>query len=292
MTLEVQPSILHPDFFVSPCDKMPLRYLESHVAITQETIHHDLHELSDGITVAVQMYDHTAPQLERLVEDIAAQDYSGDVQLLFLDAGSDPNAQAVAAERGTHVPLRRKSPSLRADFLNKAVEMTDHDTIFTTVGHAALSNTMQLAQAATYGKERVPAYGAILPHGNASYWERALAARSASRLRDGVLANPAVIARGDMRMTSDCSVISRAVVNGLEGYNKKYGLGGADNEMADRLAHAGHTIYFDAALSVHSSKGFGLGKMAAQIALRKKMAKPRPFVPFVFNVYGLPHGGL
>lgn len=169
---EVHPRLLHSEYFVEPFGDEPRGYLQQQVDREAEVRRTSLRTKPAGITVAVQIYDNDRAQLLQLMEDVESQDYQSAVQTIFLDATGEksPEIAAVAAGKGAaYYPLDRKSHSLRADFLNAAVERADYDAIFTTIGHASLSNTALLARAAMYAKSSsAVAYGLALPGKNAS----------------------------------------------------------------------------------------------------------------------------
>lgn len=93
------------------------------------------------------------------------------------------------------------------------------------------------------------------------------------------------------RLASDCSVVSRAVIKEFNGYDKRFGFGGADGDMARRLMESGHYVYRDPVLSVHDTKGFNAAQALLQLAAWQRMARPHPFRRWLIEPWH-PHGGL
>jgi glycosyltransferase involved in cell wall biosynthesis len=239
---------------------------------------------AESTSVSVLVRAHNDEDcIEGLFKDIARQDRDGldDVQVVVVDVGSTDRTRYVAHDYGADLIEIHPSEYNHAHALNRGLEQVFYPTVFSTVGHAALSNNQVLRTAvrhATAEPEKFGgAYGVVLPNANASRWERAGAVLLGAQRK--VRGGPAIMKAGAMGlMAADCSVIRAEEQDGaVTEYNEKWGHGGADGALGNAVIKSGKTVTFDPLLSVHHTHGFGPVATARQYQQWLRMAKPHDF---------------
>jgi len=297
--------LLHPEYFdwrggadIASAITPALKSLKD-LAIeqgSQEAVKHDM-------TVAVQLCNDSHTDMWDLYHDIEAQarDVHGDVQLLFVNGNTydENNSVITNAIQGMrrwgsdHISQIRyaainrdrlnRSTNFRADLLNTIVEKASANYIYTTVGHASLTNNLTLDEAvcALHKGEKdgvAAAYGISVPGKNASFFERAGARILGVNklLREG--SPKAVLDASAMGILAVESLAFRKdVVQELGGFPTEYGTGGM-GEMARKLLDNGHGIAEITELAVHHTHGFGPVDSLHQLRAWQKTRQPADFI--------------
>jgi hypothetical protein len=289
--------LLHPEYFRPPFGK------DLKDALLGQVADFACNRLPDNpptpdISAVVQSCNDTPGQLHRLFDDLDEQRYpAGSVQRIVVSAGNSPETLRAAEDRQAivrEIPFRH---GFRAHKLNEGLDTADNGLVYTTVGHAALSNDLVLDAAVHHvGQEDgVAAYGTVLPDELASLSERlgAQLLGTYDILRDG----PVVPAKHGMGLlAADSSMVKRSEV-GL--YDHRFGAGGADGQMGKLLLRTdvgrklgGHPYRLtrEPVMAVHHTHGFDPVSSLWQYAMWLRMAKPRKYRPAEWAWH--PNGGL
>jgi hypothetical protein len=278
------PDILHPAYFE-----------QSFYPITTDDVENRLQpspfeRTVNGLTVLIRSCNDTPEQIERLHQDIAKQDYEGDVQVIGVDCGNNDPRTRIVLEEVSHsvVRLERDFDFMPAS-LAAGMERADYATVVTTVGHAALVTKRHLSRAAEMGAIDTigGAYGMALPDIYSSLTER---------IGADALGAGEQYTQGVKRMThedddlgllaADCAVIKKSLFDHHYPTIESYGFGGADGELGKLIigAYEGASekdgalhVIRDPLLAVHHTHGFGPFKSLRQLLAWKRMANPRDY---------------
>lgn len=281
--------LLHPEAFQGLYGERQMNALRDEVAFFASTVVTNAVETPD-ISVVVQSYDDTPAQLHRLFDDLEQQEYRGGVQPIVVIAGNNLETLNAAMDRRAIVAHVTPGPGLRADVLNRGLEVADNKYVFTTVGHAALSNS-QVLRAAAYQitNEGVGGvFGVVLPDKNASVFER-LGSHflGATEILEG--GQPVSMKRGGLGMlAADCSIVNRDAALEL-GYPKLFGAGGADGQLGEKMLDGGLSVIRDPVMAVHHTHGLGVADSVRQLRAWRRMAQSRDYNPTEWKWH--PNGG-
>jgi len=283
--------LLHPEYFRAPFGEGQRNDLSDEILLFSDTILSESME-TPNISFLVQSVNDTGSQLERLVHDLDAQEYPAGVQLIVVHGG-DMSSHAREVARHYNAVVRQVDdtrPDFRPALLQEGLEAADTDFVFTTVGHAALSNSLVLRAAVHHiTQEDVGgAFGIGLPDKQASLAERAGARLlGAHMLKDG---QPIRMEKGGLGMLSaDSSIVRKAVAQEL-GYAPEYGMGGHDGHLGELMLDNGLIVVRDTMLSVHHTHGFGPLTSLKQLQMWRAMAEPHDYDPADWTWH--PNGGL
>jgi hypothetical protein len=289
---ESRPALLHADYFDNPQTGLTPDALLDLLEAPQVAINRSAVAVAEvAVTAAVVSYNDSPAQLRRMFTDLQQQDFIGDVQTLFVNAGNDDaslhEARNYVSEED--IVTVKPGPYFRADVLNAAFERARHDFVYTTVGHAALSNNQVFnTGVSTLLKENHHGtYGIAIPDINASRIERvgAKLLGAHKQLAMGAVA----VSKGMGLMAADSAFWRRETVGVLEGFTRAYGAGGADGQLGQTMAVIG-TVIRHPLLAFHHTHGFGPRDAARQLLTWRQSARPHNYRPQDFNWHK--HGGL
>lgn len=245
-----------------------------------------------GITVLIASRGDSPESLDRLLNDLDRQDYPSDaVQCLWLDAGNPDETRDLADSRGVTRVEVSVTGAFRSAILNEGLKAADNSLVFTTIGHATLSNNCTLRAAAQHGRNPRTrgAYGVALPDTSASFSERWGARLLGAGRQLGLGAVPQTEGMG--LLAADCAVVKKPAIAEVGGYPEEFGAGGGDGQVGQKLAAVEHLqVLRDPVLSVHHTHGFGPLNAWRQLRAWQRMAYPRPFDPGEWRWH--PHSGL
>jgi hypothetical protein len=282
--------LLHEEYFRDPFGAVPMEALQGHATTFENETLDKVPDLD--ISVIIQSQDDTPADIERLFGDLERQVHTGGVQTILVNAGNERATLDAARAHGvSQIVHARPRSGFRSDVLNTGIECADNKIVFTTVGHAALSNDLTLSTAVHYGNQQEVggAFGVAHPDQNASWVERkgAVILGAAQYLKD----RPDGIAEPGMgTLASDCSVVKRELILGLGGYSDEFGAGGGDGRMGQQLMEADLQVVRDPLLSVHHTHGFGVYKSLRLILAWRRMGDPRDYRRSEWTWH--PNGGL
>lgn len=295
----VQGKLLHPESFQSPFGEgLEGALLDQMVAFGRDANANPAE--TPGISVVIQSCNDTPDRIHRLFDDFDAQDYPPDaVQYIVASGGNSDETLRAAAARNAVIVHEELGSGFRADILNTGLEAADNELVFTTIGHAALSNNLVLRAAAFHGaqSEVMAAYGIVLPDDNATVTERVGARYLGTE--DILRGGPTIATEPGMGLlAADCSVVKKLCLGGHP-YDPKFGAGGMDGRLGEilvgseeKLKEIGdpYRIVREGILSVHHTHGFGPVNSLRQFLAWRGMAEPRRYNPAEWAWH--PHGGL
>ncbi len=267
--------LLHPDLFES---------IPFGISVTARLLNKRVREaLADApdcdanISVVVRTLNE-AGNLEKLLEGVRRQVFSGDIEIIVVDNESTDRTPEVAKHYGAEVVTVPRNEFTYPRSMNLGMEAAGSELVFLTVGHARLSNTHSLhAGARHFAREGTAgAFGTVLPNEGASYVEkwgtavdgnRALARRAAPINR---------VTLGVLQCTG--AIIAKAAWEQLGRFDERYQTGGEDSALARLMLNDGMVIVEEPALSVHHSHGLGLSDSLKQLIHQHRTIKaPRKF---------------
>ncbi len=235
-----------------------------------------VHKLPDpAITILIRTHND-APRLEQLFADIAAQDFSGPLQVVVVDTESSDNTLDIARRHGATIVRMRQADFTYPKSLNLGFAVAKHDFVLCLVGHSSLTNTLTLKTAAYYATdlEFGGAYNFGLPDTNARGIERMLMAIIMLRL----LRRPAHLDRARPGLLAgNASLVRRAVWQKLGGYDEAYAAGGEDSALGRSMLAAGYHVFFEPALSIYHSHELGIIDGVRQMREWRLLDRPQPF---------------
>lgn len=198
-----------------------------------------------------------APNFERIISEIVAQDFANEVQVVLVDTESTDGTTKI-----THPRLDiQVVPITQAEFthpkaLNRGMEAADAPVVYSIVGHGNLSNDQTLrAVSKQFTDPNVAGtYGVTFPGMVSSRTERFLAG---PLIFSGLKPAEKIKKSGMGVLAANCAAFRRDVWQELGGFDPAYEAGGEDTELAKRMLAAGFDIVREPLLSVHHSHGLG-----------------------------------
>jgi len=258
------------------------------VPLTGERIREDLSIRAGEVALAAQgLQDpavsvvirsrNNANQLERLLSDVSAQDFAGEVEVVLVDTESTDGTVEIAKEFGaTVVPIQQDDFNYpRA--LNLGFTAASHEWVFSFVDHSLMTNdqVLHIASRSQAEKDVAGVSGITFPNANATWVElTATAINFPKRVKQ-----PASVATktGLGFLATNTSLINKAVWSEVGGFDESYGAGGEDGALAEAILRAGHNIVADPAMSVYHSHGLGLIDGIRQLRYWTSLGKPAAF---------------
>jgi glycosyltransferase involved in cell wall biosynthesis len=230
------------------------------------------------ISVAVRTFNE-AKKLAKLLADVRAQEYRGELEVVVVDNASVDDTPEVAERFGARLVNMPKGEFTYPKSMNLAMESASNDLVFLSVAHARLSNVYSLhAGARHFVKDTQVAgvFGKELPNEGASYVERWATsvdnnlglARSAQPIKRAGL--------GTLAGTG--AMLSKRVWERLGRFDKHYETGGEDTALAKLMLENDFEIVLEPALTVHHSHGLGLRDSVKQTLHQLQTVRaPRQF---------------
>ncbi|HEX8762915.1 MAG TPA: hypothetical protein VF733_04115 [Candidatus Saccharimonadales bacterium] len=283
--------LLHPEYFKAPFDMGIGRSLERQLATGPDTPPENPAQgryAPPELTVLIQSINDQPGEIGALLDDVeqAALAY-GQTRVKKLIVATGPiwrGTRERARYQQAEVITTDIAPDLRSRLIRTGLEAAESDIVFTTVGHAQLTNRRILATAAHYAVR--PDFGGAfgLPlrgrHATLPEWAGARALGLDVRFSRGPKQiSPKVGAVGGIGlMGADCSVLRHSVVKELGGFDESFGFGGADGNFGHLALEAGLTVTRDPRLSVHHTDGLGARESLRLVRAWSQMGENRPFI--------------
>lgn len=217
-------------------------------------------------------------RLEGLFQDIAAQQFAGNVQLLVVDSGSKDGTREMAQDYGAQIVPIDQATFSHPKALNAGFEAADHDWVLSLVAHSNLTTTLALAGITrwSYTAGVGGIYGpAMLPDAYATPSEKVLATAMGFHRRLGPAGVLTKLENG--AMVTHRAALSKSVWRALGGFDLRYGAGGEDKDMARRMFAAGIQLAREPVLSIYHSHGTNvIGTVRQALAYRRMRNKAEP----------------
>jgi len=211
--------------------------------------------------------------IQRLFDDIQAQEFQGAVEIILVDTESTDDTVTYARSKGAKIISLTQAEFTYPLALNKGFKAASHPWVVTLVGHSSLTNKFFL-KSLTYWTHRqnvAGLYAVPLPNWNMSFWER-----TENLLRPDLWLRPKQIHKQSIGiMGANCSILRRDVWEAL-GYDERYAAGGEDADLARRMLAAGHIIVREPLLAVHHSHGLSFQNSVRQWLHWMEVGKARP----------------
>jgi len=185
-------------------------------------------------------------------EDIKAQEYSGQIEIIVVDTESTDDTISYAKSQGATIIQLSQADFTYPAALNLGFNAAQYDYVVTLVGHSNLSNTMMFKSLAYWCLQDNfgGLYGIPLANKNGSIWERLSSTLSFFILRPQVLRRSS----GGM-LGANASVVKRSVWEKLGRYDESYAGGGEDAALARSMRAAGFNIVREPLWSLFHSHG-------------------------------------
>ncbi len=208
-------------------------------------------------------------------EDLAAQDFTGDIEVIVVDTSSTDRTAEIARTHGAKVVTITQEEFTYPHALNVGFRAATHPYVVTLVGHSNLTSSMML-KALTYWCQRedfAGIYGFSLPNKNASFWERL---GSALVLPPYLRATKIMHKSAGGLLGANGSIVKREVWERLGGYDERYAGGGEDTALGRSMLAAGLLVVREPLCMVFHSHGLGFADGLRQLRHWGQVARPRP----------------
>lgn len=270
-------AVLHPENLlrVPLFGKELVRRIERHSAFIADKA---ARRKDPGISVVIRSRNN-AEQLAGLFEDMAAQNFSGEVEVIVVDTESTDGTVEIAKRYGAKV-----IPILQKDFsypkaLNLGFEAATSTWIFSLVDHSALShrNTFRIATAYNADSNVGGVWCIPLPNKNATIVERLAYVLVTNVLYRKVAIR--IVAGKDVGgiMGANSALYRRDVWERLGKFDLSYGAGGEDAALGRAMVAAGYGVHYDQAMSVYHTHGLNAFQSLMQVRYWRSLNRPHPF---------------
>lgn len=271
--------LLHPEYLRAvPVAGAQLQQNLRSVAEAAADVATDGARLTPGVSVVIRTRND-AQELPGLFEDLAAQEYSGDIETIVVDACSNDGTADVARSLGARV-LTTERKNFHNAAIDAGVEAASHDVVLSLVGHTRLATSQAIRTTsrwlATNHADAV--YGVSLPGKNASLSERAgaLILKAHEIVRMGAVE----VTPGGKEMgvlAADCALIKVDSYASVSGLDPRFEAGGADGDLAKRMYQAGKVILRDPILAVHHTHGLNPVRALRQLKFWSSLGEPQAY---------------
>ncbi len=218
-----------------------------------------------------------AIHIRRLFEDIEAQDYSGDVEIIVVDTESRDNTLRYAKAQGVKIVSITQKEFNYPKALNLGFMAARHPWVVTLVGHSSLSSRYFLKSLTYWSHQETNLAGIFaLPIAN---WDASVFERLENLIAPEVWREPKTIDELVIGiMSANSSIVKREVWETLGGYDERYAGGGEDRALAQSMLDHKMLIIREPLCSVFHSHGLSLRNSVRQWMHWGEVAKkPVPF---------------
>lgn len=208
-------------------------------------------------------------------EDIRAQQFGGDVEVIFVDTESTDETPEYARSQGARVITVKQADFTYPRALNLGFEAAKHPWVLTTVGHASLSNRMMF-KSLTYWSQNPQVAGVYcwpMSNWNGTFWDHLTVTLSvAPTLRKPVVQQAAK--QGSLGANG--AFVRRDVWQKLGGFDERFAGGGEDTELARAIAAAGYLLVREPLCSVLHSHSLNFVDTIKQLWHWYQIGKAKP----------------
>lgn len=194
--------------------------------------------------------------VQQWFEDIEAQVYSGDIEVIVVDTESTDDTTSYASSQGAKIVPIKQREFTYPKALNMGFQVAKYPYVLTLVGHSNLSNRMMF-KSLTYWSQQENLGGICnwpLPNKDGSFWDRLDTLWWFPMLRKPFIFNKPSSAA----MSANCSIVKRDVWEQLGGYDERYAGGGEDAAFGRKMIDAGYLVVREPLCTVFHSHGLGL----------------------------------
>lgn len=248
------PNVLHPELIggLPVTGDITERFLEAGA----EQIHRTTFEPTD-VSVVIRSKDESE-RVEALLQDVHAQQFGGEVEIILVDNESRDNTVAMATtDYGATVRTIPRCAYTHSRAMNTGMKAASHELVFMTVGHALLSNTASLQAGARHFKN--PAVAGVFSYPS-------LPGRVATRVERMLLAPDILIHRSPHQVTkarigamaATGSMYRRSAWEECGRFDESITAGGEDTVLARRMLAKKYALIHDPLLRVHHTHGLTL----------------------------------
>ncbi len=247
-----KPPLLHPEL----TNQIPLLGNYTNRLITARS--NEIAACDSGyappVTVAIRAWNE-AGSLEPLLQDVLAQDYAGEKEIIIVDNESTDNTRQVAKEYGAKIITLAHGKFTYPKSTNLAMEAASNDAVFLTVGHALLATNQALKGGVRhFDNESIGgAFARHLPGIGSSRTEKMIGMGNFLFLKQKQEITAAKL--GVLAATA--AMVSKSAWKELGKFDERYETGGEDTALAGKMIEAGYLVVEEPALTVHHSHGLG-----------------------------------
>lgn len=246
--------LLHAELF----DKVPIvgaHYRDELAERSQEVADATEGMQDPDISILIRTRNNEA-RIEGLFEDIAAQEYNGNKQIVVVDTESTDRTREIAYSMGATIVSLTQDEFTYPKSLNEGFRAAENAYVLTLTNRTNFTNKMALRGITRWHGLRnfAGAYGAQIWDNESSIWESTLLA--GMNYKDKRLRSAGPISEWEGgAMVANRSVVRKDAWETAGGYDESFERGGEDTDFAKRLLAECMTIVREPALSMHHSWG-------------------------------------
>ena len=229
----------------------------------------------EPISLVIRAWNE-APKLKALLEAIAAQDYTGSVELVVVDCGSTDGTLSIAKSAKAKIVHLAQAEFSYPKSLNIGIEAASNEVVAEMVAHALPIDKAWLSSGVRHlGDPSVAGvYAPVKAVPKASPAERALYDPGYKWAK---LQGVQEITKPGIGVFGATNIVLRRSLWEQHPFDERYGAGGEDGEWATWVLEHGYKIICDPAFAVYHSHGLGSAGMAKQMAYWSSLGQPRSF---------------
>ncbi len=202
--------------------------------------------------------------------------YRGRIDVIIVDTQSTDGTLQVAKRFKATVASISQAEFNYPKAINMGLKAVARDVVatFITIGHAqpAVSNCLQAGVRHFKNLKVAGVYGRVIPHENATIWEKT------SFNRPAALKHPAhTVTQAGMGVMGATNCMVRMATWREHPFDEAYARGGEDGAWAVWALNNGLQIIFEPALTVHHTHGLGPLNLLRQYRHWQQISQPLPF---------------
>lgn len=195
--------------------------------------------------------------IQRLFQDIRAQIFEGNIEIILVDTESRDNTAIYAKSQGAKIIHLEQREFSYPRALNLGFQATKYPWVVTLVGHSSLTNRLFL-KSLTYWIHQESNLGGIYSL-SMENWNASRLERFENIILPFVWKKPAIIKNlSPGIMGANCSIVKREVWERLNGYDERYAAGGEDRAFARSMLSHNLIIVREPLCSVFHSHGLSI----------------------------------
>lgn len=228
-----------------------------------------------NVSIVIRAYNEAGP-LKKLLAQLAAQEYTGQIETIVVDNGSTDDTAAVAKSYGATIVTLPQAEFTYPKSLNVGIAAAHHPIVLCTVAHACPAGPRWVASAARHFESPKVAgvYSYPIPPADASAYDKLLGLSYWYTKLVGVSKIHRVHV-GDFGATN--IALRRSLWEGHP-FDEQYGAGGEDTVWAKWALQEGYDIVRDPDFTVYHAHYLRTFKLFwLQMKVWTNLKGPRPF---------------